>query len=66
MLLLGPVDRVLWGYQSLTQGHFFFINDLMDGSGCETQANMKNSGIAKVAAQIFSCCIRNILWPIFY
>jgi len=25
----------------------------MDGSGCETQANMKTSGTAKVATQIF-------------
>lgn len=52
-LLLGPVDRVLWGYQSLTRV-IFFINDSVDDSGCETQANMKTSGIAKVAAQIFS------------
>ena len=65
MLLLGPVDRVLWGYQSLTQV-VFSINDSMDGSGCETRAYMETSGIAKVAAQIFSWCVRHILWPIVY
>lgn len=63
-LLLGPVDRVLWGYQSLTQGHFF-INDSVDDSGCEDTGKYETSGIAKVASQIFSDALETYSGPYF-